>query len=54
MSQRRPSVSARCVLPLEARQAAWDALWRRLLEPIPDEDDPDPENDDEERPDEAA
>ena len=23
-------------LPVEARQAAWDALWRRLLQPIPD------------------
>jgi hypothetical protein len=42
-------------LPLEARQAAWSALWRRLLAPIPD--DPDPENDDrddEKRTDEAA
>jgi hypothetical protein len=25
------------VLPLEARQAAWDALWRRLLAPLPDD-----------------
>jgi hypothetical protein len=34
------------VLPLEARQAAWDALWRRLLAPIPDDDEP--ESDEEE------
>jgi hypothetical protein len=46
-------VSAPSALPLEARRAAWDALWKRLLAPTPD-DDPEPENDDEERPDEAA
>jgi hypothetical protein len=36
------------VLPLEARQAAWDALWCRLLAPIPDDDDPDDTESDEE------
>lgn len=34
------------VLPDEARAAAWDALWRRLLAPIPD-DDPEPNEQDE-------
>jgi hypothetical protein len=29
------------VLPLEARQAAWDALWRRLLAEPPRDDDTD-------------
>jgi hypothetical protein len=33
-------VSAPSALPLEARQAAWDLLWRRLLVPIPDDDEP--------------
>jgi hypothetical protein len=33
-------------LPLEARQAAWDALWRRLLTPIPDDDTPKPDDED--------
>jgi hypothetical protein len=33
-------------MPLEARQAAWDALWRRLLAEPPRDDDPEPENDD--------
>ena len=32
-------------LPIEARRAAWDALWRRLLAPIPD-DDPEPDEQD--------
>ena len=27
------------MLPLEARQAAWDALWRRLLADPPRDDD---------------
>jgi hypothetical protein len=26
-------------LPIEARQAAWRALWKRLLAPIPDDSD---------------
>jgi hypothetical protein len=26
------------VLPLEARRAAWDQLWRRLLAPISDDE----------------
>jgi hypothetical protein len=25
------------VLPDEARRAAWDALWRRLLQPVADD-----------------
>lgn len=42
------------VLPLAARQAAWDALWRRLLAPLP-QDEPEPaEPRDEEADDEAA
>ena len=42
-------------LPLTARQAAWDALWRRLLAEPPRDDDPETdEQDDEERPEEAA
>jgi hypothetical protein len=40
-------------LPIEARQAAWDALWRRLLSNPPQ--DPEPaEPDDHEEEDEAA
>jgi hypothetical protein len=39
-------------LPLEARQAAWDALWRRLLSPIPD--DPEADEASEDPDDEAA
>jgi hypothetical protein len=35
-----PSPSA---LPVEARRAAWDALWRRLLAPILDDNNPDEE-----------
>jgi hypothetical protein len=32
------------VLPIEARRAAWDALWKRLLaEPEPDDSAPDTE-----------
>jgi hypothetical protein len=47
--------SPSAVLPLEARQAAWDALWRRLLAEPPRDDAPEPdEQDDEERPEEAA
>jgi hypothetical protein len=42
-------------LPLEARQAAWDALWRRLLaEPPVDDDSPDSEADAGASDDEAA
>ena len=41
-------------LPIEARRAAWDALWRRLLAPIPDDDAQTDVQDDEERTDEAA
>jgi hypothetical protein len=35
-------VPASNVLPVEARQAAWRQLWRRLLAPVPDDDDPGP------------
>jgi hypothetical protein len=42
-------------LPLEARQAAWDALWRRLLAPVSDDDDPEPaESEEHEEDDQAA
>ena len=42
-------------LPIEARQAAWDALWRRLLaEPPVDDDSPDSEADAGASDDEAA
>jgi hypothetical protein len=34
--------SPNAVLPIEARQAAWDALWRRLLAEPPRDDDPEP------------
>ena len=44
-----PHMSAPNPLPIEARRAAWDALWRRLLAPVPDDDrdpnDPDSEDD---------
>lgn len=36
-SPTRMSVSAPNRLPIEARRAAWEALWRRLLQPVPDE-----------------
>jgi len=40
------------VLPIEARQAAWDALWRRLLAEPPRDD---PETDEAiENPDDEA
>jgi hypothetical protein len=42
------------VLPLEARQAAWDALWRRLLAEPPRDDAPETDEQVEERADEAA
>ena len=35
------SLPSRGALPLEARQAAWDRLWQRLLAPPPQEPDPD-------------
>jgi hypothetical protein len=56
MMRRSPSVSSpSAVLPLEARQAAWDALWRRLLAEPPRDDDPEHnDSDDEEQANEAA
>jgi hypothetical protein len=53
-----PSLST---LPDIARQAAWNALWARLLAPFPDDGDSEPEPadasdfpDDEERPTKVA
>ena len=46
-------VSSPSALPLEARQAAWDALWRRLLSDPPQDPGPD-ESEDHEGDDEAA
>ena len=44
------------LLPAAAREHAWSALWRRLLQPIPDDKDPatEPESDDEEEDAESA
>jgi hypothetical protein len=42
-------------LPIEARQAAWDALWKRLLsDPPQDSEPPKPKDHDEDEGDEAA
>ena len=44
--------SPSALLPLEARQAAWDALWRRLLSDPPQ--DPEPADSEEHEEDEEA
>jgi hypothetical protein len=42
------------MLPDAATAALWAALWRRLLAPVPDDDEPENAEQDEERAEEAA
>lgn len=44
--------SPSAVLPNAVREQAWRLLWQRLLQPIPD--DPEPESDDDEEAADAA
>ncbi len=41
------------VLPDAAREQAWRLLWQRLLQPTPDDDDPEPDEQDDEAADAA-